>query len=84
MNDDIPCCQADAIRRIRQLLVNRVPTGITMLDEIIAEVKEMDLSSEQQIKYTLLEKVKVYNYIPKTAEEAYLKAILELYHKSIT
>lgn len=82
MKPDIPCCQADTIRRIRQLPVNGIPTGIIMVDEIIAEVKEMDLSSDQQIRDTLLKKVKVYNYVPKAAEEEYLKALLVVYHKN--
>ena len=33
------CCAADALRRIRQIPINGIPTGITMLDECIAEVK---------------------------------------------
>mgnify|MGYP006902045539 FL=1 len=61
MAADKPCCPADALRRIRMIPVNGISTGITMLDEIIAEVKEMKLTSEQQIKETLLKKVKVYN-----------------------
>lgn len=81
MNRDIPCCQADALRRVKMIPVNGIPTGITMLDEIIEEVKEMNLSSDQLIRQALLKKVKVYNYIPKAAEEAYLKAILVVYHK---
>lgn len=78
---DKPCCPADALRRVKMIPVNGIPTGITMLDEIIAEVKEMNLSSEQQIKETLLRKVKVYNYISKRAEEMYGKAILAEYYK---
>ncbi|MDD1723995.1 MAG: hypothetical protein LUQ07_02565 [Methanospirillum sp.] len=84
MNKDVPCCQADAVRRIKLVPVNGIPTGITMLDEIIAEMKEMNLSSGQQIREALLKKIKVYNYIPKAAEEAYLKAILEMYNKDIS
>ncbi|WP_319577987.1 hypothetical protein [uncultured Methanospirillum sp.] len=82
MNTDVPCCQADALRRVRQVPVNGIPTGITMLDEIIAEVKAMNLSSDQLVKDAVLKKVKVYNYVPKAAEDAYLKAILAEYHKS--
>ena len=83
MNNDIPCCQADAVRRIRMVPVNGVPTGIVMLDEIVAEVREMNLSSDQQIKEHLLRRIKVYNYIPKTAEEAYLKSIFTVYQKTL-
>ena len=81
MNRDIPCCQADALRRVKMIPVNGIPTGITMLDEIIEEVKEMNLSSDQLIRQALLKKVKVYNYIPKAAEEAYLTAIFAEYRK---
>jgi len=81
MNKDVPCCQADALRRIRTIPVNGIPTGITMLDEIIAEGKEAKLPSDQQVRDMLLKKVKVYNYIPKGAEEAYRKAIMMAYHK---
>jgi len=78
---DKPCCQADALRRVKMIPVNGISTGITMLDEIIAEVKEMKLTSEQQIKETILKKVKVYNYISKGAEEMYAKAIVAEYNK---
>lgn len=81
MSIEKPCCPADALRRVKMIPVNGIPTGITMLDEIIAEVKEMNLTSEQQIKETLLKKVKVYNYIPKGAEEMYAKAIIAEYNK---
>ena len=81
MNTDIPYCQADAVRRIRQVLVNGVPTGIVMLDESIAGVREMKISSDQQIKDILLKKVKVYNYIPKAAEQEYINVIFEEYRK---
>lgn len=81
MNTDIPCCQADALRRIKMVPVNGTPTGITMLDEIIAETKEMNLMCDQQIRDHLLKRVKVYNYIPKASEEAYMKAILAAYKK---
>ena len=82
MNPDIPLCQADAVRKVRQVPINGVPTGINMLDGIIDEVRKMNLSSEQQIRDAILVKVRGYNYIPKPAEEAYAKAILGEYHRS--
>ena len=44
-NDTIPCCAADALRRIRQIPINGIMTGITMLDESIADVKARNLAS---------------------------------------
>lgn len=82
MNEDIPCCQRDAIRRIKQITVNGEPTAIVMLDEIIAEVKGMQFISEQEVRNLLMKKVRIYNYIPLAAEEMYSKAILGEYHLS--
>ena len=82
MNNDIPCCQADAVRNIRRILIHGVPTGMVMLDESISMVRDMNLSSDQQIREALLTNLKIYNYIPKAAEEAYLTAILEVYHQN--
>ena len=48
-NDNKPCCAAEALRRIRNITVNGIPTGICMLDECIAEIKTKDLNSETEI-----------------------------------
>jgi len=77
-----PCCAADALRRIRQILINGIPTGLTMLDECIADVKEQDLKNEQEIRTALLERVKVYNYIPRNVEDEYSRALFEEFRKS--
>jgi len=80
-NDNIPCCAADALRRIRQLPINGIPTGICMLDECIAEVKKQDLTSDSEIRATLLKKIRVYNYIPPGVEEEYTRALVEEFRK---
>ena len=49
-DDHIPCCAADALRRIRQIPVNGILTGITMLDESIAAVKEQNLTGDAAIR----------------------------------
>jgi hypothetical protein len=81
-NDNKPCCAADALRRIRQIPINGIPTGIIMLDECIAEVKKQALKSEQEIHTALIERVKVYNYIPRNVEQEYARALFEEYRKS--
>jgi len=80
-NDNKPCCAADALRRIRQIPVNGIPTGICMLDECIAEVKTQNLSGETEIQAALLKRVKVYNYIPLGVEGEYARALLEEFRK---
>jgi len=81
-SDNKPCCAADALRRIRQVTINGLPTGIIMLDECIAEVKTQDLKSEPEIWAALLKRVKVYNYIPRNVEHEYACALFEEYKKS--
>ena len=80
-SDNKPCCAADALRRIRQLSIKGIPTGFCMLDECIAEVKQLDLQTETEIRAVLMKRVKVYNYIPPNVEEEYARAILEEYRK---
>ncbi|MEI7856487.1 MAG: hypothetical protein WCH85_03180 [Methanomicrobiales archaeon] len=81
-NDNKPCCAADALRRIRQIPVNGIPTGICMLDECIAEVKTQDLKSDPEIRDSLLKRIKVYNYIPRNAGDEYARVLYEEYKKS--
>ncbi|MCK9632440.1 MAG: hypothetical protein M0R30_12475 [Methanoregula sp.] len=82
-NDNIPCCAADALRRIRQIPVNGIMTGITMLDESIAAVKEQSPASDAGIREALMKKIKIYNYVPNGAEEGYAVAVLEEYRNSV-
>jgi len=84
MGDDKPCCAADALRRIRQLKINGLMTGLTMLDESIADVMSHELGSDQEIRAALMKKIRIYNYIPKSVEEEYARVLMEEYKKAIT
>ena len=84
MSDDKPCCAADALRRIRQVKINGILTGITMLDESIAEIRAQNYSTEPEIVTALMKKIKVYNYVPKGVEAEYTRALMEEYKKAIT
>jgi hypothetical protein len=59
-------------------------TGITMLDESIAAVRDQDLRSEPEILAELMKKIKIYNYVPKGVEADYAHALMEEYKKAIT
>jgi hypothetical protein len=83
MGENKPCCAADALRRIRQIPVNGINTGITMLDESITAVKEQNLHSDTEIRDALMKKVKIYNYVPKGVEDEYARAIMEEYKKTV-
>ncbi len=77
MADDKPCCAAEALRRIRQIPVNGIMTGITMLDESIEDVKACHLTGDQEIREALMKKIHVYNYVPPGVAEAYAQAVME-------
>jgi hypothetical protein len=81
--DNIPCCAADALRRIRQIPINGIMTGITMLDESIAAVMEQNLKNDSEIREALMKKIRIYNYVPAGVDEAYAQAILEEYQKAV-
>jgi len=83
MSNDKPCCPADSLRRIRQIPINGIMTGITMLDESIADVKEQNLGSDAAIREALMKKIKIYNYVPRGVEDAYAQAMMEEYKKTL-
>ena len=84
MGDDKPCCASEALRRIRQVQINGIMTGIAMLDESIADVRAQSHGSEPEIQAALLKKIRIYNYIPKGVEEEYARVLMEEYNKAIT
>lgn len=79
MDDRIPCCAADAVRTIRRVEIDGKVTGIAMFDEVIRQVRDLHLSSETEIRATLLKRVKVYNYVPEPVEDEYVKVLLDAY-----
>jgi hypothetical protein len=82
MSNDKPCCAAEALRRIRQIPVNGIMTGITMLDESIADVKEQNPGSDTAVSEALMKKIRIYNYIPPGVAEEYARAIMEEYRRA--
>jgi hypothetical protein len=80
-DDDRPCCAAEALRRIRQVKINGIMTGVTMLDESIATVKKQNLQSEREVRDALMKKVRIYNYVPPGIDNEYAEAVMEEYRK---
>jgi hypothetical protein len=77
--DKPPCCGADALRQVKIIPVNGIPTGIAMLEKVLDEVSAMHITDEARLREILLEKVKIYNYIPKGSGDAYAEALLREY-----
>lgn len=78
-DDDIPCCAADAMRRIKSIEVDGVTVGLAMLDHAFAEVRGLGLTDEAEVRTELLKRVKVYNYVPALAAAAYAGAVYREY-----
>jgi len=79
MDDEKPCCANEALRRVKTIRINGIPTGIAMLEKIFDEVRNLDIKDDALLKKVLLEKAKVYNYIPKGASDGYTEALFREY-----
>lgn len=79
MDDEQPCCANEALRRVKTIRINGIPTGIAMLEKIFDEVRNLDIKDDALLKKVLLEKAKVYNYIPKGASDGYTEALFREY-----
>jgi L-fucose isomerase-like protein len=77
-----PCCAAEAMRGIRRVDVGGISVGLAMLDAIFAEVASLGLTTEEVQKKELLRLVKIYNYVPPQAEDAYAEALLKEFMKN--
>ena len=79
--DEKSCCEAEALRLIRQVDVGGIVVGISMLDPIFAEVNALNLPGKKELGYELLKRVKISNYVPKPAEEQYRVALMKEFEK---
>lgn len=74
-NKDVPCCAADAMRRVTLVDVGETTIGLAMLDLVFAEVQRLGLADDAAVRTELIRRVKVYNYVPPPAAEAYAAAV---------
>jgi len=82
MQSERPCCAAAAARMIKKLVLpGGLQVGISNLENILKEVAQLKLADDEAIKKELLERVKIYNYVPPSAESDYSKALLNEYKK---
>lgn len=71
------------MQRIRRVNVGEITIGVAMLDAIFEEVASLGISADEPLKKELLRRAKIYNYIPRQAENAYAKALLREYVKGV-
>lgn len=82
MTGEKPCCAAAAARMIKKLVLpGGIQVGISNLENILKEVAQLKLADDEAIKKELLERVKIYNYVPHSVESDYSKALLKEYEK---
>jgi hypothetical protein len=75
MNDDKTCCATDALRCIRQVKISGIMYGITLLNESLAEIRVQDNLRSRCTD----EKIKIFNYILKSVEAEYARALMKEY-----
>jgi hypothetical protein len=72
----VPCCAAEAARRVTKVRVGQNLVGILEFGRIMDEVQRMGPMGEEETKDQLLRRTKVYNYVPAKAENDYAEAML--------
>lgn len=76
MDRGVPCCAADAARRVRRIVVNGNQVGMAELDRVLEEVRALAPATDEEARTALLERARVYNYIPQQSDRAYAEALL--------
>ncbi len=69
--------------RIRQIEIGGIVVGLEMLDDVIDEVKGMNMGGTNAIGDELMKRIKIYNYVPQAAEAAYRTALLREYENKV-
>ncbi|QLH74596.1 MAG: hypothetical protein HPY73_03445 [Methanomassiliicoccales archaeon] len=79
--EERPCCPSSAARMIRKVMIGGKEVGIAQLDQIISKISKMSLTDENELSSVLIKEVKIYNYVPRSKENEYRKAVMEEYRK---
>jgi hypothetical protein len=82
MSGNKPCCAASAAARLRYLIVGGHRIAIAQLDEILEIAAGVASGGEGAVRNELVRLVKIYNYVPPTAEKDYENELYLEYKKS--
>lgn len=69
---------------MRMISVGGQLIGVSFLDRIIDKALESEELPEQERRLRMLKELKVYNYVPPSAEEDYMEAVWEEYVRERT
>ena len=82
MTGEKPCCAAAAAKMVKKLVLpGGFEVGIVNLENILKEVADLKLVDDEAIKKELLQRVKIYNYVPPAADNEYSEALLKEYQR---
>jgi hypothetical protein len=70
-----------SMSRVKQIRIGGSRVGLIGLDEVFNEVKKRDIKDNESLKDALLSEIKARNYVYRSAEEEYRKAIFREYKK---
>ncbi len=74
------CCGGPSIG-ITEVKIGEVPVGLAALEPIFEELHQQGRRDEAGLDDEILKAVKLYNYVPPSAEESYKTSLLEEYEK---
>jgi len=77
----VPCCAAEAARRVKRVQVGSDFVGIMEFKRIMDEVRRMGPMDDDETRRRLLRLTKVYNYVPPKAEADYAEAMLREFRR---
>jgi hypothetical protein len=76
-----PCCAASVLREAKYISIGGPQVGISQLDSILKDARDVESHGELAIRKELLRLVKIYNYVPSSVETAYENALYVEYLK---
>lgn len=68
-------------QELGKIIVGGNSVSIVGLETILQEVASLGIDGEEQLKEELLQRTREHNYIPKSAETRYSKALLRAYRQ---
>jgi len=74
-------CMSAAARKVKKIMVKGMPVGLVGLDEIMKEFCCEKKPPTEETAKELYRKVRVYNYIPLKAKDAYVEALKREYER---
>jgi NAD-dependent dihydropyrimidine dehydrogenase PreA subunit len=69
------------LMKTKLILIEGKQIGIVGLEEVFEELKRTGSKPDEPAKALLLDKLKVFNYVPANKEKEYASAFLDEYHK---